>query len=143
MDDYAHVPGALDDVSNAHNSDAYRGPGEEPETVTQLKPPLGSEDRHEEVRKQGWTDRVAIKYDEVARKDDYEWAGGASRYEWCGEEGDIGPRNEELEEQLFKNINLARVGHRIKESVPLIPQFLYSLTIISNQVRKDHCHVRE
>ncbi|KAJ5965844.1 Helicase C-terminal [Penicillium waksmanii] len=115
MDEYDQVPGALEDVSNVHNSDYYQDPREEPETVAELKPPMGSEDRHEEVRKQGWTDRVAIKYDEVARNEDYEWAGGANRYEWAGEEGDIGPRNEELEEQLFKNINLSRVGHRIEE----------------------------
>ncbi len=102
-----------------------------------------SEDRNEEVRKQGWTDRVAIKYDEVVRNDGYEWAGGASRYEWAGEEGDVGPRNEDLERQLFNNIHFSRVGHRIEESVPSIPRFLFSLTSLSNQIQKDHRHVRE
>lgn len=136
MDEYDQH-GALVDVSNVHSPDAYHDPPEEPDIVSDLKPALGSEDRHEEVRKQGWTDRVAIKYEEVSRNEDYEWAGGASRYEWAGEKGDIGPRNEALEEQLFKNINLSRVGHRIEESVPLIPYFLHPLTGLSTQIQKD------
>lgn len=117
MESYDRIHGALDDISNnvtadtEQNSDAKHG-----STIPQ-NPAMDSEERNVEVRKQGWTERVAIQYDEVARADTYEYAGNASRYEWTGEEGDIGPRNEELEEQLFNNSLLPRAGHRIDEYV--------------------------
>ncbi|EEH18325.1 hypothetical protein PABG_00888 [Paracoccidioides brasiliensis Pb03] len=39
------------------------------------------------------------------------WASSAARYEWKEEYGDVGPRNEELEEMLFRNELINRVGN--------------------------------
>lgn len=114
MESYEDVNSALEDVSNAPSGHL---PASDPEYEDEApqKPAMGPEERYEEVRQHGWTERVAIKYDEVTQTKDYDWAGGASRYEWQGTEGDIGPRNPELEEQLFKNILIPRAGHRIEE----------------------------
>lgn len=90
-------------------------PGLDPALPAQYELPEGAEERIEEVRKQGWTERVAIKYDEVAQNDNYQWAAGARRYEWVGEEGDVGPRNEELEDQLFNTNLSSRAGHLLEE----------------------------
>jgi ATP-dependent RNA helicase DDX3X len=39
-----------------------------------------------------------------------EWASNAAKYEWNEEYGDIGPPNPELEEMLFHNEYINRVG---------------------------------
>ena len=39
-----------------------------------------------------------------------EWASGAAKYEWKEEYGDIGPPNSELEDMLFHNEYINRVG---------------------------------
>ena len=38
------------------------------------------------------------------------WAHNAEKYEWKEEYGDVGPRNEALEKQLFRNELLNRAG---------------------------------
>lgn len=114
MEEYNTMQNALEDISNSPTSEAFQDTAHDPNALPERNPPPGSEDRYEEVRKQGWTERTAVKYDELAKTDGYEWAGGATRYEWTGEEGDIGPRNLELEEQLFNDILIPRVGTHIE-----------------------------
>lgn len=117
MDSYNGIHGALDDISNNVTADTDENHDSKHEYTIPENPAMDSEERNVEVRKQGWTERVAIKYDEVAQADTYEYAGNASRYEWAGNEGDIGPRNEELEGMLFNSSLLPRAGHRIEEYV--------------------------
>ncbi|KAK7537113.1 putative DEAD/DEAH box RNA helicase [Phyllosticta citribraziliensis] len=38
------------------------------------------------------------------------WLSSAARYEWCGDFGDVGPANEELEKQLFRSENAMEKG---------------------------------
>ena len=117
MDSYNGIHGALDDISNNVTADTDKNHDFKHEYTIPENPAMDSEERNVEVRKQGWTERVAIKYDEVAQADTYEYAGNASRYEWAGNEGDVGPRNEELEGMLFNGSLLPRAGHRIEEYV--------------------------
>ncbi|KAA8645800.1 hypothetical protein EYZ11_011205 [Aspergillus tanneri] len=42
-----------------------------------------------------------------------EWAAKAAKYEWNDEYGDIGPKNEELEEMLFRNEYINRAGLKL------------------------------
>ena len=88
-----------------------------------MKRETNPSERYEEVRLHGWTDRIALEYDKITKTNDYEWAGGASRYEWAGKEGDIGPRNEQLEEELFHNSMTTRAGNRIEEYLSSYPRF--------------------
>ncbi|KAJ5726281.1 Helicase C-terminal [Penicillium malachiteum] len=74
-----------------------------------LKPP----------RAKGWTDPTPYNYAEYANQNTDDWAGAATRYEWQAEwndeYGDIGPRNEELEKQLFEGELITRAGSRLQE----------------------------
>ena len=38
------------------------------------------------------------------------WAANAQKYEWSDEYGDVGPRHEALEDMLFNNENINRIG---------------------------------
>lgn len=60
-----------------------------------------------------WGARVAFDYEGFTAPGFTEWAGNAARYEWRDEYGDIGPRNEELERQLFNVDHVSRAGHRL------------------------------
>jgi hypothetical protein len=42
------------------------------------------------------------------------WASGAVKYEWMGEFGDVPPRDEALENELFKNIWAMQQGEHMK-----------------------------
>lgn len=72
-----------------------------------------SSDPTEQAATRGWTEPVAFEYQQYNDKDFTEWAGNATRYEWKDEYGDVGPRNEELEKQLFQAEYLARAGQRL------------------------------
>ncbi|KAJ5469707.1 ATP-dependent RNA helicase ded1, partial [Penicillium diatomitis] len=49
------------------------------------------------------------------RRRGIKWGGLAARYEWKDEYGDVGPRNDELEQELFKNSNVPRPGNHANE----------------------------
>lgn len=38
------------------------------------------------------------------------WAANAQKYEWSDEYGDVGPRHEALEDMLFNNEDINRIG---------------------------------
>ncbi|KAJ5918316.1 DEAD/DEAH box RNA helicase [Penicillium verhagenii] len=87
-------------------------------TETDLAPEGPTElDTHEQIRRKGWTEQTAYDYEKYAQKDFTDWAGGSARYEWKGdpENDSLGPRNEELEKQLFDDTHLPRAGHRVGE----------------------------
>lgn len=64
-----------------------------------------------------WTAPVAFDYQGFNEAGFTEWAGNAARYEWKDEYGDVGPRNEELEKQLFQVDYISRAGHRLDRYV--------------------------
>ncbi|KAJ5288649.1 hypothetical protein N7478_001679 [Penicillium angulare] len=68
-----------------------------------------------EARKGAWRDPTPFNYDSYGDKENQDWAGAAVRYEWKEEFGDVGPRNEELEKQLFEGDLIPRAGMRLKE----------------------------
>lgn len=49
------------------------------------------------------------------------WASDAGRYEWDSADtlGDIGPRNERLEQELFHSEFITRAGNKLGKSVPI------------------------
>lgn len=56
------------------------------------------------IRAHGWLDTHRLDYDAFnapTSETTPQWAGASAVYEWTGEEGDIGPPDAELEEQLF------------------------------------------
>lgn len=56
------------------------------------------------IRAHGWMENEKLNYDAFnapTSESKPTWAGMAAVYEWTGEEGDIGPPDTELEEQLF------------------------------------------
>ncbi|KAJ5930512.1 DEAD/DEAH box RNA helicase [Penicillium verhagenii] len=109
MDTFLPVTEALAEISNT--------PVEAPGDV-ELAPDASPElDTHEQIRRKGWIEQTAFDYEKYAQKDFTDWAGGSARYEWQGEyeEDSLGPRNEELEKQLFDDAHLPRAGHRVGE----------------------------
>ena len=102
MDNFGDsVAQALPDVGN--------GP-----TANGTGPPK-NEEAHAAARKAGWVEPTAFDYtaadtrgppptEAVTGDEDLpSWAHNAKRYEYTGEEGDIGPKVPELEEQLFRS----------------------------------------
>lgn len=77
----------------------------------------------EEARKQGWVAPQPYDYEKYENKDAAagEWAGVAARYEWKDEYGEVGPRDPQLENELFHGEFTTRVGRRFEEYV--IPSF--------------------
>lgn len=73
-----------------------------------VEDPKAAEAR-EKARQHGWTDTSKVDYSAIAEPEP-EWASNAAVYEWTGEEGDIGPVNEDLEEILF-NKHQQRAGN--------------------------------
>ena len=59
---------------------------------------------------QGPTKRV-IEEDFDFEDDAPVWAGGAAKYEWEEEYGDLGPAHPLLERQLFADMNQMKLGH--------------------------------
>jgi ATP-dependent RNA helicase DDX3X len=69
----------------------------------------------QDPRVAGWTEPTPFSYDNYQNKEFTDWAGMAARYEWNDEYGDVGPRNEELEKQLFNLEFMSRAGVRFDE----------------------------
>lgn len=65
-----------------------------------------------------WSAPIAFDYQSFNEAGFTEWAGNAARYEWKDEYGDVGPRNEELEKQLFQVDYISRAGHRLDRYLP-------------------------
>ncbi|EZF35861.1 ATP-dependent RNA helicase [Trichophyton mentagrophytes] len=91
-------PGPLEDMSNV--ADAL------PE----------AEEAAAMAREKGWVVPQRYNYEayNALNRDDYAdalpWASNSAKYEWKEEYGDIGPPNEELEQMLFKDEYIPRVG---------------------------------
>ncbi|OQD83410.1 hypothetical protein PENANT_c017G04874 [Penicillium antarcticum] len=68
----------------------------------------------EEAARLGWTNPVPFDYTKPD-KESRDWAGIADRYEWDSEYGEVGPPNEELEQQLFRGNLIQRVGERLND----------------------------
>lgn len=111
METFHEIEGALEDVSNTQHV---------PETDQQASPPAAAADP-DQAAAHGWGAPVAFEYHQGKDTDFTGWAGNATRYEWKDEYGDIGPRNEELEKQLFHGDHLSRVGLRLDRYVCLPP----------------------
>ena len=69
----------------------------------------------QDPRVAGWAEPTPFSYDSYQNKEFTDWAGMAARYEWSDEYGDVGPRNEELEKQLFNLEFMNRAGVRFDE----------------------------
>ncbi|KAK2850683.1 hypothetical protein FQN49_005424 [Arthroderma sp. PD_2] len=80
----------------------------------------GGEESAAMAREKGWVVPQRYNYDayntlnkdEVA--DALPWASNSAKYEWKEEYGDIGPPNEELEQMLFKDEYIPRVGKLVE-----------------------------
>jgi ATP-dependent RNA helicase DDX3X len=58
------------------------------------------------ARAHGWMEDSALDYEKfnaTISDDQSAWTNFTKVYEWNGEEGDVGPPNEALEQQLFKS----------------------------------------
>ncbi|KAK2760494.1 hypothetical protein FQN53_007874 [Emmonsiellopsis sp. PD_33] len=71
------------------------------------------------AREKGWSEPQQYDYEaynappkpvEGVIVGDVEWASNAAKYEWKEEYGDVGPKNEELEQMLFRSEFLNRAG---------------------------------
>lgn len=73
------------------------------------------------VREKGWNNPVPFRYETVGsgatpnddRPSDQAWLGNAAVYEWDDDFGEVGPRNEKLEEMLYRGNNIMRVGNHL------------------------------
>lgn len=103
---------ALPDVSN--------------EIATNGTTTIKNEEACRGARKAGWVEPEAYDYNAAAAppgaqavQDPNEeapaWAHNASKYEWQEEYGDVGPRIQELEEELFRSEFLNRRGIKFEE----------------------------
>lgn len=108
MESYDDVQDALRDVTN--NPEEFVTEDENAQS-----PPDDNEKSYLGPREAGWTDPVPYGYDSYADRDFADWDGMAPRYEWNDEYGDIGPRNEDLEKQLFNDEFMPRAGLRFDE----------------------------
>lgn len=77
-----------------------------------------SDDSPNDVAAKGWSERVPFTYADYTSTEFSEWAGSAKRYEWSDEYGDVGPKNEELEKQLFNVENMTHAGLKLDRYVP-------------------------
>lgn len=109
MDSWGEVDDALRDVTNDPDELAAESHDDkERASDKEHKPPRNP-------REAGWSEPVPFHYENFTNKDSTDWASTAARYEWKDEYGDIGPRNEELETQLFGEDYKCRVGVRFEE----------------------------
>lgn len=72
-----------------------------------------SVDSIRDVAANGWSDRIPFEYADLSNPGFAEWACNAKCYEWSDEFGDVGPKNEELEQQLFHADHMTRAGLRL------------------------------
>ncbi|MCJ1429124.1 hypothetical protein MMC29_007037 [Sticta canariensis] len=93
-------------------------------TNTMAKTSLRDEDAAARVRDLGWAEPEKYDYDKYNAsskpreervafeegKDLPAWAANAQKYEWSDEYGDIGPRQEQLENMLFRGEHINRTG---------------------------------
>jgi ATP-dependent RNA helicase DDX3X len=108
MEAYDEVRDALRDITNDNNDDFV--------TVDDdAQSPDGIDKSSIGPREAGWTAPVPFSYESYNDKNFNDWDGMAPRYEWKDEYGDIGPRNEELEKQLFNDEYMPRAGLRFDE----------------------------
>lgn len=107
MDSYDDVIDALRDVTN--------NPDEIPAEDDNAQSPGDNEKSDVGPHEAGWTEPVPYSYDSFNDGTFADWDGMAPRYEWKDEYGDIGPRNEELEKQLFNDEFMPRAGLRFDE----------------------------
>ncbi|KAJ6111995.1 hypothetical protein N7523_008056 [Penicillium sp. IBT 18751x] len=78
-----------------------------------------SGDSIKDVAARGWSDRIPFEYADYSNPEFAEWACNAKCYEWNGEFGDVGPKNEELEKQLFNADNMTRAGLQLDRYIQL------------------------
>jgi ATP-dependent RNA helicase DDX3X len=110
MDSYDEIHDALQDVTN--NPDEPVADDDDAQFPAQDKKPALLN-----PQEAGWSEPVPFTYDRFAIKDFTDWAGIAPRYEWKEEYGEVGPRNVELERQLFNAEFVPRAGERFNEWV--------------------------
>lgn len=108
MENFDEIESALHDVSNTHEAAA---PDQTSSSPPQMLEPT------QQAAARGWTAPVAFEYQQYADTGFTGWAGNATRYEWSDEYGDVGPRNEELEKQLFQTEYISRAGLRLDRYV--------------------------
>jgi ATP-dependent RNA helicase DDX3X len=109
MESFSEIEAALYTVDNANNAP---GPVQPPTSEAATETPLYG------AAPGQWSAPVAFDYESFNEAGFTEWAGNAVRYEWKDEYGDVGPRNEELEKQLFQVDFISRAGHRLDRYLP-------------------------
>ncbi|KAJ5114800.1 hypothetical protein NUU61_000559 [Penicillium alfredii] len=100
METYEEMDRALQQVSSNVDTD---------------EKPLDPAESARLARERGWAEPIPYDYQSYGNKDARDWAGIAARYEWQDEYGDVGPRNPDLEQQLFHHEYITRVGHKLAE----------------------------
>lgn len=74
------------------------------------------------LTEKGWTNPIPFNYETVnsgaapedVGRDEASWLGNAAIYEWDDEFGEVGPKNEKLEEMLYHGFNVMKAGNQIK-----------------------------
>ncbi|KAJ5738458.1 DEAD/DEAH box RNA helicase [Penicillium malachiteum] len=120
-------PNPLEDVSNTKDPFAEDAPAKnnstelaDAENDTAENATENAQDpESQDPRAKGWANPTPYNYADFANRNADDWAGIATRYEWKAEwndeYGDIGPRNEELEKQLFEGDLITRAGTRLQQ----------------------------
>lgn len=81
------------------------------------------------ARQKGWAEPSSYNYEEYGKQEYGKpeqdatvvdstmpvWGHNAQKYEWKEEYGDVGPRNEELEEMLYRSEFIPRQGLKFDE----------------------------
>ena len=68
----------------------------------------------EKAHAHGWVEGAKLNYEEFTTAGQPAWASNAQVYEWTGDEGEVGPANAELEEQLFNSGLRAEAGSALE-----------------------------
>ncbi|KAF3390306.1 ATP-dependent RNA helicase ded1 [Penicillium rolfsii] len=123
MDSFDDVHDALWDVTN--------GPDNIPAENDNAQTPSDNKKFDVGPRDAGWMNPVPYGYENFNDGNSVYWEGMAPRYEWNDEYGDIGPRNEELEKQLFNEEFMPRAGLRFDELKQAGKEVPYSVKIES------------
>ncbi|KAJ5624383.1 ATP-dependent RNA helicase ded1 [Penicillium lagena] len=71
-----------------------------------------AEDAARAAQEAGWAKPTPFNYD-IDTNEVKEWAAVAPKYEWKDEFGEVGPPVPELEDQLFRNDYITRVGYKL------------------------------
>jgi ATP-dependent RNA helicase DDX3X len=112
-----HADVAIDpDLAGATDTADAADSDQPPTENVEPSGPSGVSTQH--VAEKGWSERTPFTYADYISNDFTEWAGSAKRYEWSDEYGDVGPKNEELEKQLFNLDNMTQAGMRLDRYVP-------------------------